>query len=110
MEAIVAGQKSAAVQLSSLPGRNPGAMWEIVFSGDPGVFEIDIEDAANDTDNAYILNLSNAAFKITAVGKVGTDGKRYIYVELQPVGAVFQRLNMVALTNVVNVQAKVVYV
>jgi hypothetical protein len=84
-------------------------MVEIVFSANPGVFEVDIEEAAIDAESSYLLNSSSTAYKITAA-TARPDGTYVAWAELQPQGGAFLRLNMVALANVVTTKAKVVYV
>jgi hypothetical protein len=84
-------------------------MVEIVFSANPGVFEVDIEEAAIDAESSYLLNSSSTAYKIT-VATARPDGTYVAWAELQPQGGAFLRLNMVALANVVTTKAKVVYV
>lgn len=100
-ETIAAGGKSQAFNLPE--GTNVGAQRnisvEIQFSGAPGVFEIDIQVADTDTENAYILN-SAAAFKITAV-----TANNWARAEVL-VNAKYVRLTLPTLTNAVNIIAK----
>lgn len=107
-ETLVVGVKSQQVTLTPVPGRVAGAMVQIVFSGNPGAFEVDVEEAAVDDTNKYILNATSAAYKIVAATAMA-DGKYVAWAELQPQGGRFLRLGLVALANVVTVTGKVIY-
>jgi hypothetical protein len=83
-------------RLGSAP---PSLTIEGFFSGDPGVFDIAIQEADTNTDDAY--QTIPSAGNITAV-----DGNFYFRVDLAPFVGVFIRLNLVTRTNGVNLTAK----
>jgi len=57
-----------------------GISYELIFSGNPGTFEMDIQDATTDTDGAY-QSITNAAI---TTASAGSDGKYYARFELTP--------------------------
>jgi hypothetical protein len=103
-ETILAGQASIAVNLQ--PGFEgmppPMVTVELRFSGAPGAFEVDIQEADTDAD-AFYITPSNAAYTVTAV--VAATG--IFRVDLSPTGGKFMRLFMKTLTNGVNCRAKI---
>ena|ERR1700690_29830 len=103
-ETVVAGESSIAVVLQ--PGAEgnppPSVMLEGIFSGAPGTFEIDIQEADTDADAFYILPTGSSAYKITAV-IAATNAFR---VDLSPTGGKFLRANVVSLGNAVKLQLK----
>ena len=102
-ETILAGQASIAVCLDALePGSPPPMICvEVLFSGAPGTFELDVQEADTDADAFYILP-TNAAYKINAVNAT-TQAARS---DLSPTGGKFMRVLMLTLTNAVNGQVK----
>jgi len=95
-ETVVDGTASRAVQLRRLKGTTyfVGVSLEITFSGDPGTFAIDIQTADNDLASKYVTIDQ-------AVGALNADFVTRI--ELPSFWAKFLRVNVVTLTNPVNV-------
>jgi hypothetical protein len=107
METQAVGAVSIAVNLQTQATDPPaGVAWEIRFSGAPGTFEIDIQEADTDADAFYVLpssavNANSALYKITAV--IANNVAR---VEIPGPLSKFQRAKIVALGNAVNVSIK----
>jgi len=94
-------QASIAINVGDFQegGPAPGVSFEGFFSGAPGVFEVDFQEADTDFDTAYILP-SNAAYKVTAV--VGNNFR----VDLIPTGGRFMRAVLVSRANAVSLILK----
>ncbi len=102
-ETILAGGVSLAINLSPSETNSPPMVCvEIHFSGAPGVFEIDVQEADTDADAFYIL-MSNANYTINTVNATTQN----VRVDLSPTGGKFMRLFMKTLPNAVNVWAKI---
>ena len=112
-EAVVLGERSIAVALAPRPGGGavPGVMVQLIASANPGVAEIDVQDAAVDADGAYLTQTTSTAYKMT-VWTALTDGSgRYISTtQLQPEGGHFITLKVVLNPNAVSYSGKIVYV
>ncbi len=96
-EAVVSGTASIAVQLERISRTSYpfGASFQIRFSGDPGVFEVDIQTSDTDIDTDYCtINTLNSAGNLNAnfVGRV----------ELPNFWAKYVRVYIRTLTNAVN--------
>lgn len=72
------------------------------FSGDPGVFELDPQFAATDTDAAYIAPSTGGSITSTT----GSPNWRWSY-QYDPCLGPFVRVKKVTVTNAVNVTVKV---
>lgn len=111
-EAFAIGARSLAVVLASRPGGGapPGVIIQITANANPGVMEIDVQDAAIDADGAYLTNASATnAWKITT-WTATNDGKWTAWTELQPEGTRFMSLKCITNPNAVSLTAKVSYV
>jgi hypothetical protein len=112
-EAVVVGERSIAIALAPRPGGGalPGVIIQAIASANPGVAEIDVQDAAVDADGAYLTQTTSTAYKMT-VWTALTDGTgRYISTtQLQPEGGHFITLKVVLNPNAVSYTAKVVYI
>lgn len=112
-EAVNVGDRSIAVAIAPRPGGGapPGLMAQAIASANPGVAEIDIQDAAVDADGAYLTQTTSTAYKMT-VWTALTDGTgRYISTtQLQPEGARFITGKIVLNPNAVTFTLKFVYV
>ncbi len=75
---------------------------ELHFSGAPGVFELDIQEADTDADAFYILP-SAAAYTVSAVNATTQNAR----ADLSPTGGKFLRVFMKTLTNAVNCWVKI---
>lgn len=98
-----APQASIAINVGDYQeqGPAPGVSFEGFFDGGaPGAFEVDIQEADTDCDNAYITP-TNAAYTITAV----TANNRF-RVDLVPTGGRFMRALLKTRTNNVTLQLK----
>lgn len=109
MASAAAVARSIAAQLCPVPGRPPGAMIQLVWPADPGVFTCQVQESARDEDGLYLLNAASAAYTINAATAVG-DGRYTAWTELQPQGGGFIRLKFTALAGSKLVSAKLVYV
>jgi hypothetical protein len=100
-ERIPVGGTSVAFELHRVRGNfYPwGAAIEVSFTGSPGAFEVDIQGAETDQDSNYV-NLSNAVISVVNGNYVG----RYDLMNVYPK---FVRLRINALTNDVNITAKI---
>ena len=103
-EKVVAGEASLAVCLGLGQPGNPPPMVsvEVHFAANPGVFEIDVQEADTDAD-AFYLTPSAAAYTFSAVNGVTFNGR----VDLPSTGGKFMRLFMKTITNNVNCWAKI---
>lgn len=112
-EAVNVGERSIAVALAPRPGGGlaPGVQVQVIASANPGVAEIDVQDASVDADGAYLTQTTSASYKMT-VWTALTDGSgRYISTtELQPEGSNFLTLKVILNPNAVTFTAKVTYV
>jgi hypothetical protein len=112
-EAVVVGERSIAIVLAPRPGGGapPGLMVQVIASANPGAAEIDVQDAAVDADGAYLTQTTSSAYKITTWTILGDASGRYIgTTELQPEGAGFITLKVIANPNAVTFTAKALYV
>lgn len=93
-ETVVGGRASISVQLERISHSSYpfAASFQLKFSGNPGVFEVDIQVADTDSDGDYITIASLASVGSTFVA-------RYDMTNLWPK---FVRGNVVALANAVN--------
>jgi hypothetical protein len=111
-EAVTVGERSIAVALAPRPsgGAPAGCMVQCIASANPGVAEIDVQDAAVDADGAYLTQTTSTAYKMT-VWTALTDGTgRYISTtQLQPEGGRFISLKVVLNPNGVSYTAKISY-
>ncbi len=109
-EAVTIDERTIAVALAPRPGGGapPGVMVQVTADSNPGVAEIDVEDAAIDADGAYELNTSSTAYKITTFTQEGTVWTGW--TQLQPEGAGFITLRVVLNPNSSKWKAKIVYV
>lgn len=106
-EGNVAGESPAPPQASIavllLPqdgGPSPMVCIEGRFSGAPGAFEVDIQEADTDADAFYILP-TNSAYKVTVV-----TANNVFRVDLSPTGGKFLRVVLVSRTNAVSFTCK----
>jgi hypothetical protein len=101
-ETITAPEASIAFTVLGRPaGSPPPAMsFEFTFGGAPGAFNIQIQEADTDCDNAYITP-TNAAYTTTAV-----TANNVARVDLIPTGGRFMRVLVTTLTNPVTLKAK----
>jgi hypothetical protein len=112
-EAVQVGERSIAVVLAARPGGGapPGCMVQVIASANPGVAEIDVQDAAVDADGAYLTQTTSAAYKMTVWTALMDGSGRYISTtQLQPEGAGFITLKVIANPNAATYTAKIVYV
>lgn len=101
-EQPAAPQASIAVALADVDAHaNSNLSLEVFFTGAPGSFEIDLQEADSFVDGAFTFLGSN---KVTAVSAVSNAG-RVDLVNL--ITARFVRLNLVSRTNAVGLVAKV---
>lgn len=77
-----------------------GLTFEIWFTGAPGAFELDIQEASADVDSGYVLP-TNTAYKITAVST-----NNYASTDLIPFGERFARGLLLSRANAVGVVLK----
>jgi hypothetical protein len=97
------GTASIAVCLSPSEANSPPMVCvEGVFSGAPGTFEVDIQEADTDADAFYILP-SAAAYKVTAV----VAASNAFRVDLSPTGGKFMRTLLVSRANNVSFICKI---
>lgn len=111
-EAVAVGSRSLAVALAPRPGGGApaGIAVLIVANGNPGVMEVDVENAPADADGIYEVP-SAAAYKITTWnGPIGPNGYYNAYAELQPAGDRFVSLECITNPNSVKLTAKISYV
>jgi hypothetical protein len=81
-----------------------------MLNGNPGVMEVDIQNAPMDADGAYLLP-TGATYKITSwTGPVGPKNYYFAWAELQPVGDDFLRIKVITNPNGVLIAAKVNYI
>jgi len=109
-EAVTLDERSIAVTLAPRPGGGtpPGVMVQIVANANPGVAEIDVQDAAVDADGAYETQTTSTAYKLTVWTQ---EGAVWISTtQLQPEGGHFITLLVVANPNAVSFTAKIIYV
>src|SRR5271155_1130048 len=112
-EAVTVGERSIAIALAPRPGGGApqGLMVQVIASANPGAAEIDVQDAAVDADGAYLTQTTSTAYKMTVWAALGDGSGRYISTtELQPEGAQFITLKVVANPNGVTYTAKIVYI
>lgn len=108
-EIVTAGEASIAVNLARLPNAAPaGAAVQIIASANPGVCEIDIQNAHIDADGAY-LTPTNTTYQITTWTATGT-GTYTAWAEFQAEGGTFMRLKCISNPNAVTFIAKVLNV
>lgn len=101
-ESPAAGTASIAITLPARDGSAvPMVSFEGFFSGAPGTFEIDIQEADTDADALYILP-SAAAYTVSAVNAT-TQAFR---VDLNPTGGRFMRVLLKTRTNAVSLVVK----
>lgn len=102
-EQPAAPQASIAVNLQAGDEAQPAPMVtvELRFSGAPGAFNIQIQEADTDADGFYVTP-SNAAYTVTAV-----NANNVARVDLSPTGGKFLRILLSSRTNAVNLTAKV---
>jgi hypothetical protein len=82
-----------ALQIPPFGGSAPRLTYEVSFSGAPGTFELDVQEADIDLNANYVLT-AEAAGKITAV-----DSSQVARADLTSTIGKFQRINVVALAN-----------
>lgn len=87
-------------------GIYPNVGIELLFSANPGAFNIQLQEADTPADGLYITPTPNA-FTITAVAQVGNTGFYAARVDLGTIGSRFIRLFVSALANAVGLIAKV---
>lgn len=109
-EAVALDERSIAVNLAARPGGGvaPGVEVRVFANANPGAAEVDVQVSNVDADGAYTTPSGNAAYKITAWTQEGN-----IWVgaaDLQPLGAPFMTLLVVANPNAVAFWAKATYV
>lgn len=109
-ETVAVGERSIAANLAPRPGGGSPAGVEVrVFANaNPGAAEVDVQIANVDADGAYTTPSGSAAYKITVWTQIGA-----VWVgaaDLQPLGAPFMTLNVVANPNAVKFWAKATYV
>jgi hypothetical protein len=104
----VAGEQPAAPQASisvNLEGQmgDPPPMVTVEgrFSGAPGAFGVQIQEADTDADAFYITPAA-AAYTVTAV-----NANNVFRVDLSPTGGKFMRILLASRTNAVNFTAKI---
>jgi hypothetical protein len=104
VEEVPAGTASIAVNLQAGSESQPPPMLciEIHFDSDPGVAEIDVQEADTDAD-AFYITMSNANYTIvpTRTGNINTR------VDLNPTGGKFLRLFVKTLPNDADMWAKI---
>lgn len=90
---------SVAVKLYRIPGAfyPDGYSIEVSFSGDPGVFELDIQHADTDSDGYYVTIASISSVNGSFVGRF----------ELPNISARFVRVYLATLTNNVTTTAQI---
>lgn len=109
-ETVTVAERSIAVNLANRPGGGSPAGVEVrVFANaNPGAAEIDVQIANVDADGAYTTPSGSAAYKITVWTQ---EGNQWVgAADLQPLGAPFMTLNVVANPNAVKFWSKVTYV
>lgn len=100
-ETFVAGQSSMAVALGMVYENDPGSLSvEIVFSGAPGTFEVDLQTADDDADAFYTIEGSG----ISALTNTPASVAR---AEFNNVSARFARVFIKTLTNAVNIAVRI---
>lgn len=112
-EAVTVGERSLAANLASRPGGGsaPGVAVLVTANGNPGVMEVDIQNAPVDADGVYQTPTGSSVYKITTWnGPVGPQGYYNAYVELQPLADRFLTLKCITNPNAVKLTAKVIYV
>lgn len=109
-ESVTVGERSIAVALAPRPagGAAPGIMVQVNANGNPGAAEIDVQDSAIDADGCYLTPTSSTAYKLTTWTQNGAVWTAW--AELQPEGARFVSLKVVANPNTVKFTAKIAYV
>jgi hypothetical protein len=101
-ETPAAPQASIAVQLQAQDGGPPPMVTvEGRFSGAPGAFNVQIQEADTDAD-AFYITPSNAAYTVTAVGTQNT-----FRVDLSPTGGKFVRVLLSTRGNAVAFTCKI---
>ncbi len=103
LETVAAGTASIPLCIASgEPSNSPPMITvELRFSGAPGAFELDVQEADTDADGFYVTP-SAVAYQVTAV-----DANQVARVDLSPTGGKFLRVLMKTLTNAVNTSVKV---
>lgn len=113
MEAITVGERSLAAALAPRPGGGypPGIAVLITLSANPGVMEIDVQNAPMDADGVYQTPTGSAVYKITTWnGPTGPSNLYNAYVELEPESDRFVTLKCITNPNGVKATAKISYV
>ena len=101
-EQPAAPQASIAVNLQSSETNSPPMVCvEGLFSGAPGAFSVQIQEADTDAD-AFYTTPSAAAYTVTAVGT-----NQQFRVDLSPTGGKFLRVLLSSRTNAVNLTCKI---
>lgn len=109
-EQPAAGTSSIPICITPPPQGGPPPMVTFEFSfyatgtlvpADPGVFEIDIQEADTDADAFYILP-TNATYKVTVVVAVTFKAR----ADFSPTGGKLMRVKLVTRTNGVDLAAK----
>lgn len=101
-EQPAAPQASIAVQLQPQDGGPPPMITvEGAFSGAPGAFNVQIQEADTDAD-AFYITPANASYTITAVSSQNT-----FRVDLSPTGGKFVRVLLSSRGNAVNFTCKI---
>jgi hypothetical protein len=84
-------------------------MVQVIASANPGLAEIDVQDAAVDADGAYLTQTTSAAYKMT-VWTALPNGTYISTTQLQPEGGRFISLKVILNPNGVTFTAKLAYV
>ena len=110
--AAIATWPSLASIALALPGSRdlgaplPNVGVEFLFSVDPGVCDIEVQEADTDGDKFYITP-APSAFKFTTATK-STDGVTFVgRIDLGTIGSRFLRIKVVSVTNACSIKAKV---
>ncbi len=85
-------------------GAAPAIAFEGWWTGAPGAFEVDLQEADSDVDAAYILP-SNAAYKVTTDATDTNTGNSW-RVDLIPTGGRFMRPRLITRGNAVGLIVK----
>lgn len=101
-ETILAGAASqrVAIAVGSEAKYAPAVTAEILFSGAPGTFEVDLQEADTDADAAYITLPTGGTLTSVNANNIGR-------FDLIPVAGHFLRFFMKTLTNSVNVAGRI---
>lgn len=109
-EAVAVGERSLAVALAPRPGGGSAAGIAVIVqaNANPGVMEVDIQNAPIDADGIYLT--PSATYKLTVWTGPDADGSYFSIAELQPESDNFVSLKCITNPNGVNLKAKIVYV